>query len=169
MVKIQLDQNEERILAILRELYLKHKKDIPTDYIYHKAQREGIADYQVRKALKDLSYKKLVFRNDMFWKPKFELRQEQAIQKTGVPYTTSKIMDCLRKIGRPAKPNEILSKFIEIYGMPENTESFLRYVRTLGEDTENHITRDEKNNYWIKDKVLNVRDTTFDQFISGSI
>lgn len=168
MVEIQLSRNEENVLAIIRELYLTHKKRIPINWIYEKTSREGMPNREVRTALMNLVTKKLIYRDDLFWKPSFDLKQEQTINKAGIPFNLSKIANCLRKINEPSKLNEILMKFIELYGMPENVESFLRHIRTLGEDPTSCITRDNDNKYWIKDKFCE-RNTTLQQFSARCI
>ncbi len=168
MVEIQLSRNEENVLAIIRELYLTHKKRIPTNWIYDKTSREGMPNREVKTALMSLSTKELIYRDDLFWKPTFDLKQEQSINKAGIPFSLSKVAKCIKYINKPSKPNQILMNFIEIYGMPENVESFLRYIRTLGEDPTSCITRDADNKYWIKDKFCE-RNTTLQQFSAKGV
>lgn len=163
LIKYPLNKNEENILVIIRELYTQHKKRIPIHWIYNKTSREGIPNKTVKIVLKSLTEKKMLTREDTFWKPIFDEKQEQSIKQDGISFNLLKITKCLKNINKPSKPNEILMKFIEIYGMPDNVESFLRYMRTLGENPTSSITRDSENKYWLKNKYCN-RNTTLLQF-----
>ena len=115
-------------------------------------------------AIRNLSFKKLIYSEGQFWKPKFNPKQEQAMRITGIPFNLSKIMNCIKKINKPSKPSEILMQFIELYGTPDDIEGFLDYIRTVGEDPTSEIVRDYDNNYKIRKKFFSAKNTKLSQF-----
>jgi sulfur relay (sulfurtransferase) DsrC/TusE family protein len=149
-----LEMNPDEILATIREIYKTRKEALPIGMLWSKLRPTTKSDKdKIRFAVVYLKNKGLIDYNieTGYLNPIFTEEEKTLAGDKKIYMTEELVRNCIRSFFRlnseyPSS-SEIVNKFIEMFGKPDNKDPD-RYIRKLFE--EGKLERDSNNKYFFK-------------------